>query len=128
MRWGRPCSQQGGFTLIEVMAAFLVFALGVLMVIQISGALGTQIQYAAVSSELVVLARQPLDSLALLHGDSVDVGTDGDTLDVQGLSYVRTLQVTEYSPLLLRATVSLEPMGGVGPRYEAASYVSRPWE
>lgn len=121
-------SGQSGFTLIEIMGAFVIFALGVLMAIQLSGALGRQIQYAAVSSELVTLAREPLDSLARMPGDSVDVGTTGDTLNVQGLSYARTLTISLYNPMLLEATVLLQPVGGTGPRYRTDTYLSKAWE
>ena len=63
--WSRSRSS-GGFTLIEVIGALVIFSVGVLMVIQVSGALGTQMRYAGARSELSTMAGERLDSLESL--------------------------------------------------------------
>jgi prepilin-type N-terminal cleavage/methylation domain-containing protein len=68
-------SARAGFTLIEVIGALVIFSVGVLMVIQVSGALGTQMRYAGIRSELAVHANQRLDSLHAEAFASVATGT-----------------------------------------------------
>lgn len=116
-----------GFTLIEVIGALVIFSVGVLMVIQVSGALGTQMRYAGARSELVVHAGQLLDSIAAEPFASVTVGTRLDTLIVQGAQYECTLQVASVTPLLKRIDVSLDAISGQGPAHAVTSYVSTPW-
>jgi hypothetical protein len=42
--------------LIEVIGALVIFSVGVLMVMQVSGAMGILMRYAGVRSEIVVIA------------------------------------------------------------------------
>lgn len=116
-----------GFTLIEVIAALVIFSVGVLMVIQVSGALGTQMRYAGTRSELVVHAGQLLDSIAAEPFGSVTPGTRLETLTVQGAAYECTLQVSTVTPVLKRIDVSLDPASGRGPVHAVTSYVSAAW-
>jgi prepilin-type N-terminal cleavage/methylation domain-containing protein len=116
-----------GFTLIEVLGALVIFSLGVLMVIQVSGALGTQMRYAGTRSEIVVHAAQLLDSLAAEPFASIAVGTKLDTLVVQGAEYMRTLEVATVTPVLKQVEVVLEPLVSRGPSHAVTSYVSAAW-
>lgn len=129
---GAPCRgsgpSQGGFTLIEVIGALVIFSLGVIMVLQLTGALTRQMEYAARSSELVVRAQERLDSLEALPFDSITVGTRQDTLTVRGIAYVRRATVTSVTGLLRRIEVSLAPQTtGAGPSYAATSYAAARW-
>lgn len=101
--------------------------MGVLMVIQVSGALGTQMRYAGTRSELVVHAGQLLDSLAAEPFASVTPGTRLDTLMIQGVEYECTLQVATVNPVLKRVDVSLDVLDGGGPSHAVTSYVSAAW-
>jgi prepilin-type N-terminal cleavage/methylation domain-containing protein len=116
-----------GFTLIEVLGALVIFSLGVLMVIQVSGALGTQMRYAGTRSEIVVHAAQLLDSLAAEPFASIAVGTRLDTVVVQGAEYMRTLEVATVTPVLKQVEVVLEPLEPRGPSHSVTSYVSAAW-
>jgi len=116
-----------GFTLIEVIGALVIFSVGVLMVVQISGALGTQMRYAGTRSELVVRAGQLVDSVAAEPFASVTPGTRLDTLTVQGAEYECTLQVSSVTPVLKRVDVSLAATSGRGPAHAVTSYVSDAW-
>lgn len=122
-----PQSRPGGFTLIEVIGALVIFSVGVLMVMQVSGALGTQMRFAGIRSEIVVLANERLDSLEVTPLASLVAGTARDTVVVQGLGYERTAIVTLLTPVLAKIEVSLEPVDGVGPSHEVVSYTSEPW-
>ena len=116
-----------GFTLIEVIGALVIFSVGVLMLIQVSGALGTQMRYAGTRSELAVHATQLLDSVAAESFASVTVGTTLDTLVVQGVAYECTVQVASVSPVLKQVDVSLVALDGDGPSHAVTSYVSAAW-
>jgi len=121
----RPAS---GFTLIEVIGALVIFSVGVLMVIQVSGALGTQIRYAGARSELSAMAGERLDSLESLPIASLTPGTSVDTVTVTGMEYVCTVVVTSMTPVLSRIDVSLVSLDGLGPQHSATSYATEPWE
>jgi Tfp pilus assembly protein PilV len=116
-----------GFTLIEVIGALVIFSLGVLMVIQVSGALGTQMRFAGARSELVVHANQRLDSLEAEPFASVGAGASVDTLVVQGVAYECSVTVAALTPLLKRIDVALTAIGGDGPAHAVTSYMSAAW-
>lgn len=120
-------SRGGGFTLIEVVGALVVFSVGVLMVIQISGAMGAQMRHAGVRSQIAVLANERLDSLESTPWDSIEAGTERDTVTVQGLTYERSVTITVLTPVLARIDVSLAPSDGVGPTHAVTSYTSDVW-
>lgn len=119
--------RRGGFTLIEVVGAFVVFAVGVLMVIRLSTATSTQMRYAGISSALALRAAERLDSLAAEPFSSLVAGSDADVVVVSGLDYDRTVSLTRLSPLLMRVEVALRPRGSEGPTYQVTSYVSEVW-
>jgi len=123
-RHGRPPT--AGFTLIEVVGALVIFSVGVLMVIRLSTATGTQMRYAGVSSELAVRAAERLDSLEAAPFASLVMGVDVDALSVSGLEYQRSVTLTRLTPLLARVDVILAPVGA-GPTYTATSYVGDTW-
>jgi prepilin-type N-terminal cleavage/methylation domain-containing protein len=116
-----------GFTLIEVIGALVIFSVGVLMVIQVSGALGTQMRYAGTRSALVVHANERLDSLEAEPFASVSTGTSLETLTVQGFEYECTVTVVQLTPVLKRIDVSLAATDGVGPSHSVTSYVGASW-
>jgi prepilin-type N-terminal cleavage/methylation domain-containing protein len=114
-----------GFTLIEVVGALVIFSVGVIMVLQLTGALSRQMEYAAKSSELVVRAQERLDSLEALPFDSITVGTRQDTLTVRGVRFVRQAVVTSVTALLRRIDVTVTPLtAGQGPSVSATSYAT----
>ena len=120
---GRP----GGFTLIEVIAALVIFSVGVLMVMQVGGALSTQMRYAGARSEIVVRANERLDSIMATPFDSVAAGTTLDTLTVQGWRYQRTVTIIAITAVLARVEVELVAIDSVGPSHAVTSYTSAAW-
>lgn len=125
--WFRDLRGGRGFTLIEVIGALLIFSVGVLMVLQVSGALGTQVHYAGVRSEIVVLANERLDSLEATPLAWISAGETQDTLSVQGIDYECTVTVTSITAVLAKIDVSLSPIGGRGPSHAVTSYTSAAW-
>lgn len=124
--WVRA-DRRNGFTLIEVMGALVIFSVGILMVMQVGGALSTQIRYAGTRSEIVVLANERLDSIEALPFASVTGGVLEDTLIVQGWSYARKATVTMLTPVLARVEVELFRVDSAGPTHVVTSYTSAAW-
>ena len=116
-----------GFTLIEVIGAIVIFALGVLMVLQITSALSRRTEYAAVSSVINVMGLQRIDSLAVVAYASVPAVTTTDTITIRGIPYRRRLVVTQYSPLVKKADFTLSPMAGSWPTYDASTFLRDAW-
>lgn len=118
---------RGGFTLIEVIGALVVFSVGVLMVVRLSTASGVQMRYAGVRSELAVRAAERIDSLEAEPFGGLTPGTDTDTLTVGGIVYTRAVTLTPVTPLLLQVDVDLAPLDGQGPLHSVRSYLSETW-
>jgi prepilin-type N-terminal cleavage/methylation domain-containing protein len=123
LRW----REARGFTLIEVIGALVIFSVGVLMVIQLSGALGYRMRYAGARSAAAVHAGSQIDSLEAAPFASVSVGTTVSTVTVEGIAYESTVTVTTITPVLKRIVVSIAPTSGSGPTYSATSYRSAVW-
>jgi Tfp pilus assembly protein PilV len=117
-----------GFTLIEVVGALLIFSAGVLMVLQVSGAMGFRMRYAGARSEIVVLANERLDSLAAEPFASLVAGTTQLDFSLEGMSFRRSVTITSMTPVLKRIDVSITPLAGVrGPSHAVTSYASADW-
>lgn len=102
--------------------------MGVLMVVQVSGALGFRMRYAGARSEIVVFANERLDSLGAEAFASLSSGTALDTLDAEGMTFASTVTISAVTPLLKRLDVSIAPVnGGKGPSHSVTSYVSAAW-
>ena len=125
----RGCGpSRGGFTLIEVIGALVIFSLGVLMVLQLSGALSAQMEYAAKSSELVARGQERVDSLEAVAFASLTVGAVQQTITVRGASYTLTATVSTMTGVLKRIDVTLAPVtAGTGPSYSLTSYAAAKW-
>ncbi len=126
----RPWSRNtypNGFTLIEVVGALVLFSVGVLMVMQVGGALTTQMRYAGARSEIVVLAAEQLDSIEAMPFDSITSGTVQDTVGVQGWSYTRTVTITSITPVLAKVDVAFARVDSAGPTHSVTSYTSAVW-
>lgn len=124
---GREAGGRAGFTLIEVLGALVIFSVGVLMVMQVGGALSTQMRTAGARSEIVVMANASLDSIEATPLDSLTIGTALDSVVAQGWTFQRTVTVTSLTPILARVDVSVVPAGGNGPSYAVTSYTSAVW-
>ena len=118
---------RGGFTLIEVIGALVVFSVGVIMLLQITGSLSSRLEWAALNSLITAEGQERLDSLdSVLYG-ALTVGTDVDTLTFRGIQYRRTQTVTQFTTLVREAEVVLEPLSGDGPTFHASIFASGSW-
>jgi hypothetical protein len=51
-----------------------------------------------------------------------------DTLSIRGISYRQTQTITQYTALVRRAVVTIEPLGTAdGPSFTATIYASDAW-
>lgn len=123
-----PWSYSNGFTLIEVIAALVIFSGGVLMVLQMSGSLSRQMEWAAAASEIVVVAQARLDSLDAEAFADLTPGTTSETVTVAGKSYTLGTTISSVTALLVQLDVSMIPASGVnGPSYATTSYSADTW-
>ncbi len=119
--------ETAGFTLIEVMGALVVFSMGVLLVLSLSGALSTQLRQSVMRSTVMVEVQEALDSMGGRPFDSLTVGNEQDTLWIRGSLYGRTKSVTQTHPITLTVSVTLEPLRDPGPSYTASTLVLQTW-
>jgi prepilin-type N-terminal cleavage/methylation domain-containing protein len=118
----------GGFTLIEVMAALLVFSAGLIMLLSITRSLSRRLEWAALESLITAEGQERLDSLDAVAYPSLAVGSDVDTLTLRGVPYRRTQTITQFTSLVRRAVVTIEPLGSAaGPTFEATTFSSGAW-
>ena len=110
-----------------MIGSLVIFAVGILMIMQVSGALATQMRYAGVRSEIVALANERLDSLESTPFDSITAGVFEDTVTVQGWSYRRRVAVSSLTPVLARIEVELVRVDSAGPSHAVTSYTSEAW-
>jgi prepilin-type N-terminal cleavage/methylation domain-containing protein len=118
---------RAGFTLIEVIAALVIFAVAVMLAAGLTGALAVQMRDSALRSQVVVRAQQRLDSISLRPYDSVPVGARTDTVQLQGKAYLSTLDVIQVAPRVRKVQVSLAPALPPGRQYNIVGYLVAPW-
>lgn len=117
----------GGFTLIEVIAALVVFSMGVLMVLGLTGSLNRRLQLAGLRSKVALEVQERLDSLQLIPYDSFRVGTVTDTVMIQGRVFDTRLRVLQTTPLVRELEVTVESADGTGPGITSSLFALRPW-
>lgn len=120
-------ARKSGFTLIEVMGALVVFSLGVLSVVQITGVLSALLDRAGLRSEVVVVGQARLDSLELIPYASLTLGATVDTLQLRGTGFICTTTITQPSLLLRQIDFSLVPGTPPGPSFSGSTYVQLVW-
>ena len=126
-RLPRTRDPRGGFTLIEVMGALVIFTVGVLGALQLSGGLGERLDRAALRTYVVETAHEQVDSLVSLGYGSLGVGSASSTLTLANRSYRIDRTVSQYSPLVKRIAVTVEPVSGTGPAHTTASFLATEW-
>jgi len=121
----RTCA--GGFTLIEVIGALVIFSVGVLMVMNLTGTLSLRMEMAAIRSELSLKGQERLDSLGILDYDALTVGTTFSITEVRGSTFYWLVSVTDSTALARHAKVWLLPASGSGPSFSGSTFVTRSW-
>ena len=122
-----PRRARGGFTLIEVVGALVVFSVGVIMLLQITSSLAARLEWSALNSLVAAEGQERLDSLDAVAYGSLAVGSDVDTLTFRGVAYRRMQTVTQFTTLVRAAQVVLEPVDGDGPTFEGNVLSTAGW-
>ena len=120
-------NSERGFTLIEVIGALLVFSLGVLMMLNLTGALSNQMNRAGVRSQVAMSVQNRLDSLQLVPYDSLVVETVSDTVHIFGRIFDLSHRVLQASALVKEIEVSVEAQDGNGPSLTSSTFVTLLW-
>jgi prepilin-type N-terminal cleavage/methylation domain-containing protein len=126
-------SGDSGFTLIEVIGAMVIFAIGVLVATSLSRDLTTLNRDARLRSEAAVIGRQLLDSLAVLSYDDFLVGgTVSGTVDLEGSPYARSYTTSQFGPRTREVLVRVVPpvddgLSCRGTTFCATLYVVEEW-
>ncbi len=116
-----------GFTLIEVTGALLIFAVGILVAVQLAGALSSQVETTALRAGVVSAAQQRLEEIDRLPYDSLSSGTDVDTTTIRGREFESTVTVSAFDTRIFAVEVVVEPLDWSGPSHSLTSYVFGPW-
>ena len=127
MKQGRTRKGKRGFTLIEVIAALVIFSAGVLMVLGLTDVLTKQLTTAGLRSKVSVAVQERLDSLQLVPYDSLTVGTLSDTIMLQGRTFNRTERILQTTPLVREVEVTVGAADGSGPTITSSTFVIRAW-
>jgi len=127
MRFCREFPDRRGFTLIEVVGALVIFSVGVLVLLSLTGVLSLQLNRAGKSTSLAVAVQNRLDSLQQVPYDSLVLGSSADTIDLLGEPFLRRQLIVQAAPLVREIQVTVEPVDGRGPELTASAFVSRPW-
>ena len=122
-----PRFSADGFTLIEVIGALVVFSMGVLAVVLMSGTLTTSMERAALRSELAFLGQARLDSLELVDYTSLTVGTTTTYTTMRGQTYEWTVIVSDSTAVMRHVEVTATSSGGSGPSFGGSAFVDRSW-
>lgn len=123
----RSHGARGGFTLIEVMAALVVFSAGVLMVLGLTETLAGRLSAAGIRTRVSVEVQNRLDSLQSLPYDSLSTGTSSDIVLIQGRAFNRTQRILQSTPLVKEVEVTLTPVEGGSPRLTSSAFIIRAW-
>ena len=118
----------GGFTLIEVIGALVIFSVGVLMVMSLTGTLSLRMEAAAIRSELAVRGQERLDSLEILDYNALTAPSPPVTFtEIRGSTFYWLVTVTDSTALARHVKVQLLPLSGSGPSFTGSTFVTRSW-
>lgn len=120
-------TRPGGFTLIEVLGAIVIFAVGVLVAARLSVGLSAEIENAALRSAVVVEGQELLDSLSAVPYDSLAVGSTSDTLILRNREFARHVTISESGPRVRGVKVLIEPLSPPAPVFSTTTYVFERW-
>jgi len=127
VRNGRgPGDRARGFTLIEVLAALLVFSMGALVAARLTGTLSLQMEQSALRSQAVALAHQKLDSLSMVPYDSLSLGSRTREVTLRGREISLVTAVAQVEVGMREIRVEVGPAGPFG-GYSALTYSRSAW-
>ena len=115
----------GGFTLVEVMVALVILAVGALSLAQVSLSIAALMQQSSAKTELIALAENRLESVQARPFADIDPGVEQDTVPVRGKPYVRRVTITAPNARTRQIAIDLSS-SNEALRYSTQTYVSAP--
>ena len=116
---------RSGFTLVEVMVAIVVLAIGVLALTQLSLSVVVMLNRAGTKTELAAMAENRLEEIGAQGYAGISDGVRQDTVQIRGRNYSRRVTITTPGRRMRQIQVELAPLGGSGQRYSTMTYVAR---
>ena len=124
---GHATTSTGGFTLVEVMVALVILAVGALALTQLSLSVALLMRQSGERTELIAAAENRLESVQARPFAQIGPGVELDTLSLHGTRYERRLTITAPNARTRQITIDLRtPSGTGGLSYSALTYVSAP--
>lgn len=106
----------------------IVFSVGLVMMLSLTSALSKSLEHSAINTVVTAEGQERMDSLGGVAYTSLVVGSSTDTVTFRSVRYRRVQTISQYSPLVKRIVVTLDPVGGgVGPNYSGTSYLAGTW-
>ena len=122
---GGVIGSTGGFTLVEVMVALIILAVGALALTQLSLSVALLMQQSSAKTELIALAENRLESVQARAYAALNPGTEQDTVSVRGRPFVRRVTITAPNARTRQIAIDLSsPSESL--RYSTFTYVSAP--
>ena len=115
----------GGFTLVEVMVALVILAVGALALTHLSLSITVLMKQSTAKTELIALAENRLESVQARAYSTIVPGVELDTVSVRGKPFVRRITITAPNARTRQIEVDLrspnDPL-----TYSTLTYVSAP--
>ena len=115
----------GGFTLVEVMVALVILAVGALALTHLSLSVAVLMQQSSAKTELIALAENRLESVQARDYADIDPGVEQDTVSVRGKAYVRRVTITAPNARTRQIAIDLSS-AQESLSYSTLTYVSAP--
>lgn len=119
-------TSSGGFTLVEVMVALVILAVGALALTHLSLAVAVLMQQSGEKTELIAEAENRLESVQSRPYAELGAGVEVDTLSLHGTRYESRVTITAVNARTRQITIDLAAPSGGGVEYSALTYVSAP--
>ena len=121
----KDATSTGGFTLVEVMVALVILAVGALALTQLSLSIAVLMQQSTAKTELISLAENRLESVQARDYADILPGVETDTVSVRGKAFIRRITITAPNARTREIVVDLhssfDPL-----TYNTLTYVSAP--
>lgn len=116
----------GGFTLVEVMVALVILAMGALALTHLSMSVAVLMQRSSAKTELIAAADNRLENVQARRYADLRVGVERDTVSVRGIRYERRVTITAPNTRMRQIQIYLHSPVSDALSYSAITYVSAP--
>lgn len=97
------------------------------MAVRLSVALSSQMDNAALRSQVVMEGQERVDSLSQAGYESLSVGSTVETLTIGGRSFEQTLTISQIGARIREIQLLIEPLAPPGPVFSATFHAFDPW-